>query len=159
MAYHVVFENDHTLAIDTEDLDRQDFVVINNHQVSILQEARNYKVELIDFDLENKVMTLLLNGKSVEVRLHDEVDQMVHDLGMELDVESITGDIVAPMPGKVLEVAISPGMVVHEGDPLIVLEAMKMENILKATGTGTIKEIKVDPGQTVEKSQLLITIE
>jgi biotin carboxyl carrier protein len=159
MAYKVVFEKDHSLSIEAEDLQKEDLIITSNDHVSLLLNSRNYNVELLKFDLESKTMTLLLNGKSVEVSIHDEVDQMVHALGMEIDTESVTGDILAPMPGKVLDIHISPGQEVHEGDPLLVLEAMKMENILKATGSGIVKELNVKSGDTVEKSQLLITIE
>ena len=159
MAYQVVFEKDHSHNIDVTELEKEDFVILGDDRVSILLESKNYNVELLEFDQEGKSMTLLLNGKSVEVALHDEVDQMVHALGMEVNVESVTGDIMAPMPGKVLDIKVTVGEEVHEGDPILVLEAMKMENILKATGSGIIKEVVIESGQTVEKSQLLIIIE
>jgi biotin carboxyl carrier protein len=65
----------------------------------------------------------------------------------------------APMPGLVLEFRVVPGDKVVEGDALVVLEAMKMENILKSPGEATVKSIEVTKGQAIEKNQVLITFE
>ena len=55
------------------------------------------------------------------------------------------------MPGKVLQVLVEPGHTVEEGQPLLVLEAMKMENVIKATAAGTVSEVPVNEGDAVEK--------
>jgi len=62
----------------------------------------------------------------------------------------------APMPGLVRQVNVEEGSSVTAGDPLIVLEAMKMENLLKSPMSGTIVERCIQPGQAVEKNQLLL---
>ena len=63
------------------------------------------------------------------------------------------------MPGLVLDVMVAEGDTVEAGTPLLILEAMKMENVLKSEGDGTIKSIKITKGEAVEKRQLLIEIE
>jgi biotin carboxyl carrier protein len=63
------------------------------------------------------------------------------------------------MPGLVLALMVKPGDHVTEGTPLIILEAMKMENVLKAEVDGEVKAIPVEKGQAVEKKQLLIEID
>jgi biotin carboxyl carrier protein len=63
------------------------------------------------------------------------------------------------MPGLVLNVFVEVGQEVQKGDNLLVLEAMKMENIIKATGTGKVKNIVVNQKQAVDKNQLLIEME
>jgi biotin carboxyl carrier protein len=60
------------------------------------------------------------------------------------------------MPGLVLKILAEPGQAVNKGDSLIILEAMKMENVIKATGPGTVKAICVNEKDTVDKNQLLI---
>ncbi|MEM9837477.1 MAG: acetyl-CoA carboxylase biotin carboxyl carrier protein subunit, partial [Bacteroidota bacterium] len=67
-------------------------------------------------------------------------------------------DAIAPMPGLVLDIMVVEGQVVTTGTPLLVLEAMKMENVIKAEAAGEIKRIEVAVGAAVEKRQLLITI-
>jgi acetyl-CoA/propionyl-CoA carboxylase biotin carboxyl carrier protein len=64
----------------------------------------------------------------------------------------------APMPGKVLQVAVEPGREVAPGDPLLILEAMKMENVLCAEIAGTVKEVNVKVGEMVEPGKLLVLV-
>ena len=63
------------------------------------------------------------------------------------------------MPGLVLEVLVKPGQTVKKGDKILVLEAMKMENIIKSPGEGIVKECLAEVGATVEKNQILINFE
>ncbi|MCL4147810.1 UNVERIFIED_CONTAM: hypothetical protein GTU68_000861 [Idotea baltica] len=63
------------------------------------------------------------------------------------------------MPGLVLEIMVEVGQFVAVGDALLILEAMKMENVIKAQGEGVIKDIVVKQGAAVEKGQLLIVLE
>ncbi|MEO6067887.1 MAG: biotin/lipoyl-containing protein [Gemmatimonadota bacterium] len=65
----------------------------------------------------------------------------------------------APMPGLVVRVAVEEGQQVEAGSALVVLEAMKMENELRATSAGVVKAVKVKPGQAVEKGQVLVEFE
>ena len=69
------------------------------------------------------------------------------------------GTVKPPMPGKVVEVHVREGDVVQEGDPLLVLEAMKMQNDLKSAVAGVVKSVKVKDGQNVEATTVLIEIE
>jgi biotin carboxyl carrier protein len=66
--------------------------------------------------------------------------------------------LVAPMPGKVLRVLIRPGDVVEARQPLVVVEAMKMENELRAARAGTVSEVHAREGQSVDAGTLLVTI-
>ncbi len=65
----------------------------------------------------------------------------------------------SPMPGKVVKVLVAPGDVVKSGTPVVVVEAMKMENELRAPRDGKVQEVKVKEGQAVEANQPLVTIE
>jgi len=65
-------------------------------------------------------------------------------------------DMKAPMPGLILDILVTPGQEVKKGDQLLILEAMKMENVLKAPGDGTVSSIEVAKGDSVEKGQVLI---
>jgi biotin carboxyl carrier protein len=68
-------------------------------------------------------------------------------------------DIKSPMPGLVLKVLVAPGQAIRKGDPVLVLEAMKMENVFKSATDAVVKAIKVTPGTAVEKGEVLIVLE
>jgi biotin carboxyl carrier protein len=70
---------------------------------------------------------------------------------------SCPGVLRAPMPGLVVRVPVTPGDRVTAGASLVVLEAMKMENELKATAEGVVESVAVAPGQVVEKGQILLS--
>ena len=94
-----------------------------------------------------------------EVRVLDERAQLLEKMGMSARTVVASGDIKAPMPGKVLQVLVNAGDTVEEGQALLVLEAMKMENVIKAIAEGTVLDIPVSPGQAVEKGSLLVAFE
>ena len=73
--------------------------------------------------------------------------------------EAGTGAVLAIMPGKIIRVMVEPGQKVEEGDPVCVLEAMKMENELHAHQSGAVQTVHVKPGDDVEKDQVLVEIE
>jgi acetyl-CoA carboxylase biotin carboxyl carrier protein len=68
-------------------------------------------------------------------------------------------EITAPMGGKVLEVKVKPGDTVNEDDEVLIIEAMKMELPIVATGSGTVKEVKCNKGDTVEADAVLVVLE
>lgn len=68
-------------------------------------------------------------------------------------------DVVAPMPGTIMEVLVKVGDKVQEDDEVVILEAMKMENPIAAPGEGVVKEIKVKQDDKVETDQVLVVLE
>ena len=78
---------------------------------------------------------------------------------MKVGVVQHSGDVKAPMPGLVVEVPVVVGQTVAKGDKVLILEAMKMENVIKAVGDGVVKAVHASQGQPVEKGQLLIEME
>jgi len=74
-------------------------------------------------------------------------------------VEAGAGAVLAIMPGKIVRVMVEPGQKIEEGDPVCILEAMKMENELHARKSGVVKAVYVKPGDDVEKDQVLVEIE
>ena len=62
------------------------------------------------------------------------------------------------MPGKILDVKVKPGDAVKEGDFLLILEAMKMENEVVAPIKGVVKEVRVNPGDSVNRGDVLVII-
>ncbi len=125
----------------------------------IIQDNLSYNAEVLGTNYNEKVFELKINGVIYEVKLEDEYDQLVKRLGLSVVTHQVVKDINAPMPGLVLEVSVEAGQEVEEGTPLLILEAMKMENVIKAPGTGVVKNVNVSKGEAVEKNHLLIEME
>lgn len=104
------------------------------------------------------VWDIRLDGVSDRWTLRGLREQLMERMGLEEAGASATKELRAPMPGKVLEVLVEKGQNVNEGDPMLVLEAMKMENVLRAAGEGCIGSILVSPGEAVEKDAVLISL-
>ncbi len=68
-------------------------------------------------------------------------------------------DVLAPLAGKILSLAVEVGSKVEEDDEVLVIEALKMETIVYAPGDGTVKEIKVKAGDQVEEDDVLVVME
>jgi biotin carboxyl carrier protein len=104
-------------------------------------------------------MTVEVDGQIFEVEIRDELDQMLDQLGFSSASTKHIKEIKAPMPGLVLDIAVTEGQEVLEGDRILILEAMKMENSILIHANAKIKEVKVKAGQAVEKGQVLVTLD
>ena len=126
---------------------------------SLLINNKSYTAIVEKVDRKNKEITLKINGLSYVTSIKEPIDQLLSNMGLNLKANAKVEPIKAPMPGMVLRIMVQPGQQVNKGDGLIVLEAMKMENILKATGPATIKAIKIEEKTAVEKGTILIELE
>lgn len=116
-----------------------------------------YKIDNVHFDKHDVEFTL--NGRWCRVPVRNEQELLLDRLGFKSAAEVGEGQLNAPMPGKILEIVVNVGDTVNTGDPVAILEAMKMENELKAPVDGTISSIHVEEGQSVEKNVLILEIE
>ena len=150
----VVINQDH-IEVDGERWE-WDLVMISDSKFHLINEQGSYLIQVERFDPQNKQVDLKLNGVSFRTQVMDRYDILLEKLGMnQADMHSHL-EVKAPMPGKILEVKVKIGQEVKKGDQLMVLEAMKMENIIKAAGDGVVEHIFVETGVTVEKNQVLI---
>jgi len=151
--------NNREYPVEEDELYGLDVLVHGPGQYHFLRNGKSYHVEVLALDVVSKIVTLTVNGRQQTMQIADETDQLVKQLGFSSVSTAKSKNVVAPMPGLVLDVMVAPGDVVTEGTPLIILEAMKMENVLKAEGDGEVKTIPVKKGEAVEKRQLLIEID
>jgi len=133
-----------------------DFSNINENQFHILQNNKSYRAELVKIDRTTKTVLLKINNKTISVEVKDQMDLLLEKMGMANGSSSKVNNIKAPMPGLVIDLKIKAGDAVKAGDPLLVLEAMKMENILKSPTDAVVKNVNVKKGDSVEKGQVLI---
>lgn len=106
---------------------------------------------------ERGAWMVALAGCRLQVQVMDPRDQAIRAAGSKRG-KALGGTLKAPMPGLVLRVMVQEGATVEAGQGLIVVEAMKMENMLKALGPGTVSKIHVQPGARVEKGTSLLDL-
>ena len=100
-----------------------------------------------------------MRGERWEVEVVDERTRHIRSLTGGADRQRGAGALRAPMPGLVVRVLVEPGQAVSQGGGVVVLEAMKMENELKAAADGTVRTVRVGTGEPVEKGQVLVEFE
>jgi biotin carboxyl carrier protein len=101
-------------------------------------------------------MTFLANGIEVHVRVETVRQRLLKQFGTRREKGDEVQEIRAPMPALVVDIEVLPGQQVKAGQGLIILEAMKMENEIRAHREGIVKEVWVKKGMTVEKGDLMI---
>jgi biotin carboxyl carrier protein len=133
-----------------------DFVKISNDYFHVLIKNESYRAEVIKADPITKSFVLKINGKIYTVDLKDRFDLLLEKMGLNNGLSGKANNIKAPMPGLIVDLRVKPGDIVKAGDALLILEAMKMENLIKATAESIVKSVKVAKGDSVEKNQVLI---
>jgi biotin carboxyl carrier protein len=131
-------------------------VKISDGYFHILHANKSYRAEVVSMDTDTKTITIKINGRKYPVQLKDKFDLLLEKMGMTNIAAGKINNIKAPMPGLIIDLKVHVGDVVKIGDQVLILEAMKMENILKSAGEGTVKNVKVKKGDRVEKGQVLV---
>jgi biotin carboxyl carrier protein len=132
---------------------------IDDTRLHLIHNHRSYTAEIVSINKEEKTVQLKINNHAFSIQLSDRFDALLKQLGMGATSSGKLNDLKAPMPGLVVKVLVQPGDTVNKGDALLVLEAMKMENMIKASGSGKVKALKITSGAKVEKGELLIQFE
>jgi len=145
--------------LTSEQVSQMDIVKENETTFHILKNNLSYRAEIVEIDFSKKIFSLKINDNPYQIKLADEFDQLVNQLGLSVVSSQKVADVKAPMPGLVLEVAAEVGQEVKKGDALLILEAMKMENVIKSAGDGIVKAIHIKQGEALEKGQLMIEME
>lgn len=133
-----------------------DLVRTGSSAFSLVRNGRSHRVLVLKEDHENNTVRMRIGGHTYTVRLEDEQSRLMTTLGLDKTAVKVK-EIKAPMPGLVLNILVRPGDVVKKNDPILVLEAMKMENLIKAPGDAVVSAIAAQKGKAVEKGQLLVS--
>jgi biotin carboxyl carrier protein len=133
-----------------------DFVRISSEYFHLLIKNRSYRAEVIKADRHTKSFVLKINGKVYAVELKDKFDLLLEKMGLNNGLAGKANNVKAPMPGLIVDLRVKAGDKVKPGDALLILEAMKMENMIKASAESIVKSVKVVKGDSVEKNQVLI---
>ena len=132
---------------------------IKKGQIHLLIENRSLIADILEADYSKKAFVVRINGRKYHVEIKDQFDTLLQELGLDAIKHHKANDIKAPMPGMVLSVLVETGQKVQKGETVLVLEAMKMENVLRTVTEGTVKKILVNNGDKVEKNQILVEMQ
>jgi biotin carboxyl carrier protein len=130
-----------------------------NGLLSILYNGKSFTAMVEKVDRKAKEMTLRIKGQSHVLAIKEPIDLLLASMGLDMVAMKKAEPVKAPMPGMILKVLVEPGQQINKGDGLLILEAMKMENVLKAGTTATVKAIRVTERTAVEKGAVLIELE
>lgn len=153
-----------TIRVDIEEQD--DTLVLSlggtSKEVKIVEHDRAHMTLIIDDRPFDIVFAgddvIIVNNEEYSVSVFDEqVEKMMKTSGASLKKQELI--IKAAMPGLIIDVNVKEGDHVHEGQGLLIIEAMKMQNEMQSTRTGVVKKINIEKGQTVNSGDKLIIIE
>jgi len=123
---------------------------------SLLIAGTSYDI-FINKSIEKQTYEISFAGQHFEVKVEDERNKLLTEL-VKSGASIGEAVVCAPMPGLVIDVPVEQGAAVTAGQTLVVLEAMKMENDLSSPIAGTIQELRVTKGQTVDEGEVLLVV-
>jgi len=156
--FNVHINND-SFQVSTATLKSLDLHEIKTNHFHVLKGNRAFDIQVVDMNVLTKTATVAVNGNRYDLKIDDAYDTMVEKMGLLASSIQKVGSITAPMPGLIIDIMVKPGDKIEEGTPLLVLSAMKMENVILAEGEGVIKSIEVKKDDAVDKGQLIIEME
>lgn len=157
--YSINVDECQDFAGSSKELAAKDVIIDKHGNYHIVIGDRSYNCRVLSCDMSSKVLEIDIEGAIHKVVIRDDYDQLVEQMGLNNISAAKVSNIAAPMPGMVLEISVEEGAEVKAGEKILILEAMKMENILKAPVDCVISSILVNKGDAVEKNQILIELD
>ncbi|REA58359.1 acetyl-CoA carboxylase biotin carboxyl carrier protein subunit [Dyadobacter luteus] len=136
-----------------------DIAKLSENKYHVIWNYKSYLIEVTEQNISAKTLSLVINGQKYATVTKDRIDLLLEGMGLQAKVTNKINHLKAPMPGLIQSVAVKEGDKVTKGDILLVLVAMKMENVIRAAGDGIVKSMKIIAGQTVEKNQVMLEFE
>jgi len=141
------------------DTKKLDVLKLSTSKFHVINNSKSFDIQVQNSNFIEKEYTLSINSNSYKVKISNELDLLIKEMGFSMGSAKKANDIKAPMPGLILSINVKVGQEVKEGESLLILEAMKMENSISSPKDGVVKSIQVKNGKTVEKGTLLIELE
>ncbi len=134
---------------------KYEFLPLGNNRFSLIH---NHASHLLHIVQENGLYHVHIDGEYFAIRVEDERMRALRELVAHSTVRQGEQTIYAPIPGLIFRILVTEGQKIAVGDPLVILEAMKMENEIRSEIEGSIKKLMIDSGKPVEKDQPLMVI-
>ncbi len=157
--YKVKVDESFEYDLKNSDLQKLDLLELDKSKSHLIDNNKSFFVELEESNFLKKEYSVKINSNSYNVKISGALEMLIKEMGFTIGVSKKANDIIAPMPGLILDVNVKEWQEVKEGETLLILEAMKMENAISAPKDGIVKFIGTETGKTVEKGDLLIELE
>ena len=157
--FKVIVDGTKEFDLSPEQINSFDLVQKAENQFHFLADQKAYNAALTHSDFESKKFAVRIGANTYNVEIKTELDALIGKMGYGEVGSKLSNSVHAPMPGIILETRASEGQEVAEGEALLILEAMKMENAIVCPRDAVVKKLHVSSGDTVEKNKLLIELE
>ncbi len=157
--FKVKVNNSLEFDISDDDVLKLDAEKTADNKYHVLQNNKPFKAELIDSNFNRKKYSIKVNKHTYDVDISNSLDLIINKMGFAFGTTKHVDLIKAPMPGLILDIHVEEGQEVKEDEALLILEAMKMENVITSPRDGIIKYVNIDKGDAIDKGHLLIEFE
>lgn len=157
--YKLEVNSDLEFNISESDISTTNSIKLSNSKYHVLYNNKSLITEIIEANFNTKSYKVKVNNNIHNVKINNNLDDLIKRMGFEVGVTKLINEVKAPMPGLILDINVKIGQQVNENDPLLILEAMKMENIITSPRDGIIKSISAIKGKAIDKNELLIEFE
>jgi len=156
--FHVTVNKRQDFEFRRAEVESLDLVKNQDDSYHLIHNGRSYRIRILVLDASTAEMKIEINGKRYSLSVETPLAHKIKSLGLDAE-DAVNGESVkAPMPGKVLKLFVAEGEAVESGQDLMILEAMKMENVIKAGANGVVDTISIKEGDNVEKNASLLNI-
>ena len=157
--YKTTVNVEHEFEFSRDQLSQLDAVSTSEQSYHILENNSSFKAKIVATDFAKKTYSIQVNSNTYEVVIKDEIDILIKEMGFTVGASKQLNNLISPMPGLIIDVQVTAGQEVKEGDTLVILSAMKMENSFVSHTDGVIKAVHVVKDDAVDKGQLLVEFE
>ena len=126
----VLVNNNQEFTIGEDSINDLDILKQSASNYHLLHQQKSFHATLIESDFNDKTYSIRINSNTYEVKIKTPLDDLIKKIGYSIGSAKIINSISAPMPGIIIGVNIKKDQKVKEGDTLLILEAMKMENTI-----------------------------
>lgn len=155
-SYSVKVGDDFDFKLSNDSISSLDLIKTGDGTFHLLKDGKSYHVKILDSDFNKGIYMISIDGSEHRASIQTPLSELIEKMGFATNGSKNIDSIAAPMPGLILDILVEEGQEVNEEDQLVILEAMKMENIITSPRNGVIKKIGVSQGDAVDKKQLLI---
>jgi len=157
--FKVRIDNSLEFDISDDDILSLDAEKTKENKYHVLKNNKPFKAELADSNFNRKKYSIKVNNHTYKVEISNPLDLLINKLGFTFGTSKHINSIKAPMPGLILDIHVEEGQEVKEDEALLILEAMKMENVITSPRDGILKAVNIAKGDAIDKGHLLIEFE